>query len=723
MNIEIQGHLERITFVNKENGFTVAKLIPKGQKNVVTITGNMPSVNAGEFLSLSGSWSNHPRFGKQFKVESYRSIIPATAKGIEKYLGSGMIRGIGPVMAKRLVQKFGTETIDIIEKSITRLSEVEGIGEKRIEMIKNAWEEQKEIKDVMLFLQGHGVSPAYAAKIFKEYGSNVIEIVRENPYRLASDIFGIGFLSADRIAKNLGIRKDSKIRAEAGILYVLQQLTAEGHVYYPFEELVAECRKILDTEAEIIKKAINVLVSEKKLVYDWMLSSSEKKRIYLARLFVAEKGIADNLLRLSKEKHKLKIRDIDRAVRWSSSMQGITLAANQKEAVNAAFCENVLVITGGPGTGKTTIINTIIRIFEHNGAKVMLAAPTGRAAKRMSEATSHEARTIHRLLEFSPKAGGFKKKEDNRLKADLIIIDETSMVDTSLMYHLLKAVPVGAVLIFVGDIDQLPSVGPGNVLRDIIDSHIVKTCVLDLIFRQSEESLIVLNAHKINRGEKPKTSFEKGRPQDFYFYDIDDPQEIVEKIKVLCSKKIPDTFGFDPVEDIQVLTAMHRGAIGASNLNVELRNALNPDGDELNRGGQLFRSGDKVMQVVNNYDKEVYNGDMGRILSIDNENMEIRVSFEGKTVSYDFIDTDELVPAYAISVHKSQGSEYPVVIMPVHTQHYLLLQRNLLYTGMTRGKKLVLLLGTKKALHIAINNNKPMERFTYLKERLRKGLK
>jgi exodeoxyribonuclease V alpha subunit len=721
MSTEIRGQIEKITYRNEENGYTIAKVKVEGRYDLVTIVGNLLSLNPGEVLKLEGQWDYHPKFGEQFKITSYESVIPATVKGMEKYLGSGLIKGIGPVMAKRLVAKFGLETFDIIEADNRRLREVEGIGDKRIEMISKAWDDQKEIRGVMVFLQDKGVSPAYAARIFKQYGKESVEVVRVNPYRLATDIFGIGFTTADMIAEKLGIPRDSPVRAEAGILHVLHRLSDEGHVYYPYESLIEECRKILGVESEILIKAFGKIVTDKKIVIEDLNREEFKennKAVYLAGLYASEVGVADKLKRLMQIPKELRTLDRDKAIEWIQNELKITLAENQKKAVREAIDKKIMVVTGGPGTGKTTIINSIIRIYGKLGQRVLLAAPTGRAAKRMTETTAHEARTIHRLLEFSPKAGGFRRDESNPLEADLIVIDETSMVDTVLMHHLLKAIPDKATLILVGDVDQLPSVGPGNVLRDIIDSGIITTVKLTDIFRQARESLIVINAHRVNNGQMPLFHHRADHPLDFYYFEIEEPEKALEKIIELCREKIPKKFGYDPVNDIQVLTPMHRGVVGAVNLNAELQKHLNPSEDELVRGEKILRVGDKVMQIRNNYDKEVFNGDIGRIIRINREDQEVIVDCDGRVVSYEYAELDEIVTAYAISVHKSQGSEYQAVVMPVLTQHYMLLQRNLLYTGITRGKKLVVLVGTRKAIGIAVNNDKQQKRYTLLRERL-----
>ncbi len=713
MQIELQGQLERITFHSEENYFTIAKIKVKGQRELVTIVGSLLSVAPGEIVKVTGSWDRHPRFGEQFKFTSCEIVAPATLHGIERYLGSGLIKGIGPVMAKRLVGKFGMETLDIIEDQPERLSEVEGIGEKKLAMIRSAWQQQREVRDVMLFLQSHGVSSAYASKIYRQYGRASIAAVKDNPYRLATDIFGIGFRTADIIAAKLGIPNDSLLRAEAGILYVLQQFALNGHVYYPHDRLIEECRGILRINSEIITNAISAIAAEKRIVL-------EEEAVYLTEYYIAEKGIAEHLGELNKTGRRLFMADRDKAIETVQKNLKITLAENQAKAVIESLDAKVMVITGGPGTGKTTIIKAIITLHQLSGMSILLAAPTGRAAKRMAEATGHEARTIHRLLEYSPKHDqGFKRNEKNPLNADLIVLDETSMIDTVLMYHLLKAVPRQTTLILVGDIDQLPSVGAGNLLRDIIDSEEVPCIRLNRIFRQAQKSLIVINAHQINRGDFPITQTEKGSDQDFYFIQMEEPERVLEKILELCAKKVPEKFGFDPMNDIQVLTPMHRGVVGASSLNEEMQKHLNPSGDELHRGGRIFRRMDKVMQIKNNYDKDIFNGDIGRISSINREEQVLMVDYDGRIVAYEFAELDELILAYAISVHKSQGSEYPVVIMPVLTQHYMLLQRNLLYTAVTRGKRLVILIGTKKAVGIAIRNNKPSERYTKLKERLR----
>lgn len=720
MNEQLQGHLERITFRSEENHFTIAKMKVQGRRELVTVVGTLASVSPGEVLRLTGAWDRHPKYGEQFKFTSYEALVPATAEGIRRYLGSGLIKGIGPVMAKRLVDRFGEATLDVIEKDSGRLTEVEGIGIKRIEMIRTAWVEQKEVRDVMLFLQGHGVSSGYAAKIYRHYGKESIAVVKENPYRLATDIFGIGFITADKIASQLGVPPDAPMRAEAGVLYVLGKLSEEGNVYYPYEPLIAQCHKILDLQREALAKAIAAVALQGKIIMEDLNGTGaapNNKAVYLTQSHVCETGISSRVGIIASAMKTPVGSDPDKDAAWAQADLGITLARNQHSAVTEALANRMMIITGGPGTGKTTIIRAIIRIYRRYGRRVVLAAPTGRAAKRMAEASGHEARTIHRLLEFSPQTGGFKRNSENPLEADLVVVDEASMIDTFLMYHLLQAVPSSATVIFVGDVDQLPSVGPGAVLKDMIGSGVVPTVRLNEIFRQSAAGSIIVNSHRIIQGEFPLQPGE-GRTQDFLFMQIEDPEAVRDEVVALCSRKIPAEFGFNPVDDIQVLTPMHRGVIGTSNLNAELQRALNPSGAELQRGGRTYRAGDKVMQIRNNYDREVYNGDIGRIVSFDSEEQELIVDMDGRLVSYDFNDLDELIPAYAISVHKSQGSEYPAVVLPLHTQHYLMLQRNLLYTAVTRGKKLVVIVGTRKALGLAIRNNKTQMRYTGLLKRL-----
>jgi exodeoxyribonuclease V alpha subunit len=719
---DLQGQIERITYNNEETGYTIARVKVYGQRDLVTVVGSFMSPMPGEILKMKGEWVNHPQYGEQFKVVQYKTTVPASVYGIEKYLGSGLIKGIGPVMAKRMVKKFGEETLNVIEDDIEKLAEVDGIGEKRIGMIKKAWEDQKEIREVMIFLQAHNVSSGYATKIFKQYGNKSIEVVRENPYRLATDIFGIGFITADQIAEKLDFSKDSELRAEAGILYVLNQLSDEGHVYYPYEPLIEKSKEILQVDREVIVKAFGKITLDKRIVIEDLNENIEEfkennKAVYLAKFHLCETSIANRLKTLTNTPKSIREIDSEKALEWVQNQLSITLAEKQIEAIKCAIKDKVMVITGGPGTGKTTIINAVLKIFKRIGVEVMLAAPTGRAAKRMSEATGHEARTIHRMLEYSFKKGGFQKDEKNPLPCDLLIVDEASMIDTILMHHLLKAIPPNATFILVGDVNQLPSVGAGNVLKDIITSGAVPAVELNEIFRQAKESLIIVNAHKINSGIIPP--LKQSQPKDdFYFIEQEDPEEALRIILELTKERIPRRFGFDPVDDIQVLTPMHKGVVGASNLNTELQKALNPSQEGVVRGNRDFRMNDKVMQIKNNYDKEVFNGDIGRIMRINQEDQEVIISFDGRNVDYEYSDLDEVVLAYAVSIHKSQGSEYPAVIIPVLIQHYILLQRNLIYTAVTRGRKLVVIVGTKKALAIGVKNDKTQKRYTYLRYRL-----
>jgi exodeoxyribonuclease V alpha subunit len=712
----IFGFLEKISYHNVENDFVVAKLREKEKKELTTIIGNLSGITPGESLKLMGKWVQNKRFGEQFQVESFEVTVPATLHGIQKYLASGLIKGIGPIMSERIVEKFGIHTLEVIEKKPERLSEVEGIGPKRISMIRKAWEEQKGIKEVMIFLQGHGVGAAYSAKIYKQYGDQAIEMVKENPYRLAQDIYGIGFLTADQIAQHLGIDRNSLIRAKAGLLYVLNQLTEEGHVYYPEPQLIHRAKEMLHVDEEFIIQAVRELTKEKEIFLEDLDPEGHLRAVYLAPFHAAETGVAQKLINLRESPSNIRPIHPEKAIEWVRQKLNIELARSQGDAVLLAATSKVLIITGGPGTGKTTIITAILRIFQQLKLRILLAAPTGRAAKRMNEATSWEAKTIHRLLEYTPHKGVFKRDEDDPLEVDVVIIDEASMVDTLLMYHLLKAIPSEAHLILVGDVDQLPSVGPGNVLKDIIKSGKFTVVRLTEIFRQAQESMIVVNAHRVNQGELPLLK-DIDKP-DFQFIQEEDPEKILQNILDLCSEKIPGQFGFHPLREIQVLTPMHKGTIGVANLNIELQKRLNPGEPDVIHGARSFRTGDKVMQVINNYEKDVFNGDIGWISKINPEEREVTIDFDGKLVPYDYPDLDEVVLAYAISVHKAQGSEYPAVVLPVVTQHFMLLQRNLIYTGITRAKKLVVMIGTKKALAIAIRNNKPQRRYTLLSERL-----
>ena len=719
----IQGQIERVTFYNEDTDFTVARLKVSGRRDLVTAIGTMMAPTPGQVVRVTGQWANHPEFGEQFKIVRYTTLVPATVAAIEKYLGSGLIKGIGPVMAKRLVGKFGKETLEVIEQDSDKLIEVEGIGRKRVEMIRKAWVEQKEIREVMVFLQGHGVSSGYAAKIFKQYGNQSIDVVKNNPYRLAMDIFGIGFVTADKIAVNLGFTKDSELRAEAGIIYVLSQLCDEGHVYFPAQSLIEKCCEVLEVEAGVIGIGLDALAEQRKIMIESIedsagASSDDNQAVYLTQFHVSEKGIAKKLQDLVTAPFSRRTINPEKAVEWVQKLLSISLASQQVEAVKCALENKIMLITGGPGTGKTTIINAVLKILGRIGIDILLAAPTGRAAKRMTETTGREAKTIHRLLEFSPQKRGFQKNEEHPLKCDLLIIDEASMIDTVLMYHLLRAVPKHATLILVGDVNQLPSVGPGSILKDIIGSGAVPVVRLTEIFRQAKDSSIIVNAHLINKGVIPQIETSGAGQTDFYFIHKEEPEEALQVILELMSGRIQRAFGFDPIDEVQVLTPMNRGLVGTQNLNIQLQSTLNPREDGITRGARSLRIGDKVMQIRNNYDKEVFNGDIGRILNIHTTDQEVRIGFDDRSVVYDYSELDEVVLAYAVSVHKSQGSEYPCVVIPLLTQHYVLLQRNLIYTAITRGKKLVVLVGSKRALAIAVKNDKTQKRYTRLRERL-----
>jgi exodeoxyribonuclease V alpha subunit len=720
---ELEGQIDTITYTNEETGYTVIKLITAGSRDPVTIVGNIIAPNPGEMLSVKGSWANHPKFGRQFKAESCRIKSPASIDGIRKYLGSGLIKGIGPVMAARIVEAFGEQTLEIIDLCIERLEEIDGIGPKRVEMIRKAWSDQKDIRDVMIFLHAHGVGSGFAARIFKQYGHNSIAVVTGNPYRLASDIFGIGFTTADKIAEKLGFEKNSPVRVQAGILYVLNQLGDEGHVYYPYDSLIEKTIEILEVEKNAVVEALGVVAQEKKIVMEDLPAQTEhiayNKAVYLARFHSAETAVASNLLRILSGPKGIRKIDREKALQWVQGRINIRLAARQVDAIQKAATEKVVVITGGPGTGKTTIINAAIKIYQELSAKILLAAPTGRASKRMSEATGFPARTIHRLLEFSPQFGGFQRNEANPLEVDVLIIDETSMIDIILMHHLLRAIPDKATLILVGDVNQLPSIGAGSVLKDIISSGMAPVVELNEIFRQSAASRIIINAHRINNGLMPELKQEKGGLEDFYFIEQEDPDQALKIITELVSSRIPKRFCLDPVDGIQVLSPMHKGVVGTENLNRTLQETLNPSRTAISRGDRIFKLHDKVLQTRNNYDKEVFNGDIGRISEINPEDQTITVDFDGLRAEYDYSELDEIRPAYAISVHKSQGSEYPAIVLPLLTQHYVMLQRNLIYTAVTRGKRLVVIVGSKKALAIGIKNNRITKRYTFLADRLR----
>lgn len=771
----LRGVVERLTYHNEETGYTVAKLAPEqsarlGEAREYTVVGNMLGVNVGESVELSGRWIVHTEYGRQFQVEQMRTVLPATVAGIEKYLGSGLIKGVGPEMAKRIVRHFGAETLNVIEQEPDRLIEVPGIGPKRHHLIVNAWAEQQAIKEVMLFLQSHGVTTSLATKIYKYYGDDAIGVVRADPYRLARDIYGIGFLTADKIARALGIPADSPARVAAGLLYALSQASDEGHVYLPTSELVKSATALLEVMPDQVGTGLAQLWSsnEVKIAADgggMALSPlptgvvpqlvveagqlfaantvdqarallQDEQAIYLTPFYFSEVGVANGFQKLlragsSRLTRFVNVPDWPRKLAEAENAAGILLAPHQRAAVQTALTHRVTVLTGGPGTGKTTTVRTILQLCQRAGHRVLLAAPTGRAAKRLAETTGQEAKTLHRLLEFQPSEGmAFKRNEEFPLEGDLLIVDESSMLDLILTNHLLKAVPPGMHLLLVGDVDQLPSVGAGNVLKDIIaaidEMHQrghplapqIAVVRLQTIFRQAADSFIITNAHRINHGEMPVMTNEGAT--DFYLFKTEEPERAAQLVVELVQQRIPRRFAI-PSSDIQVLSPMHRGVVGVGMLNETLQAALNPPGPNLPQrqlGNRVYRAGDRVMQIRNNYDKDVYNGDMGVVGAVDLEMQKLTVIMDGRTVPYDFLELDELVHAFAISVHKSQGSEFPAVVIPILTSHYMMLQRNLLYTAITRARRLVVLVGQPRAIAMAVRNNEVAARYTGLRSRL-----
>ena len=702
--------IERITFQNPENGYSVLQATIKGYREEQTIVGTFHEVTVGAVLIVEGNWRVDKRYGRQFAAESWSETLPATVIGIEKYLGSGLVKGIGPKFAKQIVSHFGLETFEVIDTDIDRLLEVPGIGKGRVAKIKESWEKQKDVKDIMVFLQGHGVSSTYAAKIYKQYGKDSIQKVQDNPYCLADDIWGIGFKTADSIAEKLGYEKNDLRRCRSGILYTLSKLSEDGHVYSEREQLIKSAKELLSAEEEPITQALDEMIAKEDLILD-------EDAIFLPPFYYAECGVANKLRRLL-DTQMGNIFDNATVVPEDVGKQAqIEYDEVQLSAIRKAIGSKVMVLTGGPGTGKTTTTLGIIAAFESLGQRILLAAPTGRAAKRMSEATGKEAKTIHRLLEFNP-AEGYGRNDENPFEGDLLIVDESSMIDVILMNSLLKAVPLTMRLILVGDIDQLPSVGAGNVLRDIIDSGSVPVVRLTRIFRQAQSSRIVTNAHKINQGIFPDIS--NGKQSDFFFIKDEDPEQAARDIVNIVKNRIPKAYGYS-TNDIQVLAPMQRSVVGATNLNIALQEAINPVGDSLSRGGFKYRQGDRVMQIRNNYDKEVFNGDIGTVESVDVEDRSLSVLFDGRTVAYEDSELDELTLAYATTIHKSQGSEYPVVVIPLLMTHYVMLQRNLIYTGITRAKKICIIVGTTKALAYSIHNMVVLKRNTRLKERLHSG--
>ena len=716
----LQGTIERIVFSSPDGGYAVARLREEGKRDLATVVGKLLELKEGEVLRLEGRWSFHKKFGRQFEVEHYEVVTPTSARGIERYLGSGLIHGIGPELAKRLVRHFGEHTLEVIEGEPERLRDVDGIGRKRQKDIIDAYASQKGLREVMVFLHQYGVSPGVGAKIYKAYGSSAIAIVRDNPYRLAADIFGVGFRTADRIARNMGIPADSPQRAAAGVVYTLQELGDDGHACFPEELLAAQAAATLELPLDQVEAAIEAQVQASELVRD---EERPSRPIYIPPLFAAETGVARVLGALAATPAAFPPIDAAAALRWVGSRIGIQLSAGQQEAVRQATTNKLTVITGGPGVGKTTVLRCLVQIFQARKLRVALAAPTGRAAKRLAEATGADAMTIHRLLKFQPRQHEFAVNETNPLQADAVIIDEASMLDLILTYHLVRALLPQTLLVLVGDVDQLPSVGPGSVLRDIIGSGAAAVVRLTEIFRQAAASLIVANAHRINSGLMPILKGGGGdeTERDFFFLRRDDPEAAADTILELCARRLPERYALDPIDDIQVLAPMHKGTAGAQVLNVRLQECLNPAGAQHTLGGRTFRVGDKVMQIRNNYDKDVFNGDLGRVVAVEPEAAQMAVRIDQREIVYGPAELDELVPAYAITIHKSQGCEYPCVVVPLLTQHYMMLQRNLLYTAVTRGKRLVVLVGTQKAIAIAVRNDRIRERHSHLRERLAAG--
>jgi len=719
--IELSGQIERITYTNEENGYTVARVAIEGSGETATVVGFLHEPAPGTTLRMRGEWTVHPKFGQQFKLEEYETVTPKTASTIERYLSAGAVKGIGPATARLIVRKFGADSLEVMDRDIGRLREISGIGRKRLAQIKQSWESQKAVREVMLFLQGNGVSPAYAAKVYRRYGAASVAVVKKNPYRLANDIQGIGFATADHIAGALGYPRDGEQRAEAGLLYTLERCVDEGHVFLPADELVIRGVELLEIDENVLRGVLSNLEKRGRIVIDRSSPGRVEERvpkppteggtpIYPLRLYECEVRVAQRLRSLSVEPLQ---QQLDQP---AGALLSGRLGDEQQRAVKAAFEHGVTVITGGPGTGKTTVIDALVRGFSLGGLGVLLAAPTGRAAKRMTEATGREAKTIHRLLEVGP-GGGFKRTRENPLDADVLIVDEISMVDVLLMAALLDALPARARLVMVGDADQLPSVGPGNILADVIAAGSIPVARLTQVYRQEQDSRIVSGAYDIIHGRLPQ--FSADEEGDFYFIEQSEPDRVVGLIATLVRERIPARFGLDPVEEVQVLTPMNRGATGTSHLNETLQQVLNPSTAVLEQGARSFRPGDKVMQTRNNYDLDVFNGDIGRVTRVDSEASELVVSFDTGEVAYGAESLEELTLAYAITVHKSQGSEFPAVVLPLLTQHYMLLQRNLLYTAVTRGKRLVVIVGSRKALSMAIGNDRTQERNTALAPRLR----
>jgi exodeoxyribonuclease V alpha subunit len=724
-DIELQGRIEKVLFSNADNGYAVLVLLCGNTPEPLSITavGTILSPKVGETLIMYGTWIEHQRFGRQFQIKRHETVIPTSVEGLERYLGSGLIKGLGPDLAGRIIKKFGHNTIEILDSDPDQLLKVHGIGKSKLAGIKDSWSQQHGIRNLMLFLQEHDIGPGVAARIYRRFGANSLTAVRENPYCLATEVSGIGFITADQVAMKLGFSRSSPKRMEAGLLYVLQEFSGEGHVYAPRDMLLQKAADILEAKTAELTSAINALALRSEIVIEplgvRLTDSDSSECVYPAMLHSCEQQIAKRLCELQKAAPARQHKNITSLLRAVERTLSFKLSKQQAQAVLRVFETRVQVITGGPGTGKTTIVQAVLQLALHEHLSVMLAAPTGRAAKRMTEATGHEAKTLHRLLKYDFQSGTFEHHAGNPLDCSMLIVDEASMIDTYLMYQLLCALKPGCALVLVGDVHQLPSVGPGNILADIINSSVVPVAELTEIFRQAQQSRIVMNAHRINNGCGLLAAEDTDKLTDFYFIEKDDPDDALKMIIEVTSRRIPARFKLNPVHDVQIITPMHKGLVGTENLNRELQQILNPGYVILERGNRCFRAGDKVMQVKNNYDLDVFNGDIGSIMSASSEKKTAVVMFDDRAVSYTFNDLDDLVPAYAISVHKSQGSEFPAVVMPLLTQHYIMLQRNLLYTAITRGKRLVVIVGSRKALALAIANDRPRLRYTGLCERLR----
>jgi len=712
----LSGSVERVTFHSEESGFCVLKVKVKGQRDLITVVGSSAAVSPGEYVDCTGVWNTDREYGLQFKADQLRIVMPSTLEGIEKYLGSGLIKGIGPYFAKRLVQAFGTQVFDIIETEPERLTELPGIGSFRRDKVVKAWQDQKVIREIIVFLQSHGIGTARAVRIYKTYGQRSIEKVRENPYRLALDIRGIGFKTADALAERLGIARDSMMRAQAGVRHLLQEMSGNGHCAMQTEKLITDTAELLTIPVETIEKAVAAEQKEGRLILEEI---EGKPSIFLAGFYRAEVGVTEHIKRLLQSESWRPDIDLEKAIPWVEDKTKLQLSLTQQQALRLALQNKVAIITGGPGVGKTTLVNSILKIIRAKTRHIVLCAPTGRAAKRLSDSTGLEAKTLHRLLEFDPQNYGFKRNESCPLEADLVVVDEMSMVDLMMMQNLLKAIPDSASLLMIGDVDQLPSVGPGAVLSNLIESNQIPTVRLTEIFRQAKTSKIVVNAHRINEGKLPKYKEAATALSDFYFIPAETPELIHEKLMQVVTERIPVRFKLDPVRQIQVLVPMNRGGLGVRALNIDLQKQLNPNGkNPVSRFGCRYAMGDKVIQTVNNYQKEVFNGDIGFITNIDEEQSVLEILFEGRLVEYEFDELDELSLAYATTIHKAQGSEYPAVVIPISTQHYTLLERNLLYTGVTRGKSLVVIIGQLRALGMAVRTIRSTKRITNLTARL-----